>query len=73
MVRLRYQFRETLQVYNGPDTMDSLNLTVLEDQSLLDGASTSVVCKQLKQWAATAPQQEQGTGPGLSQRYRFCV
>ena len=73
MARLRHQIRETLQVYNGLDMMDSMNITVFEDQSLLDGASTSVVRDHFKQWAATAPQQEQGAGPALSQRYRYCV
>lgn len=73
MMRLRHQIQKTLQIYNGLDMMDSLNLTVFEDRSLLDGASTSVVREQFKQWATTAPQQEQGTGPALSHRYRFCV
>jgi hypothetical protein len=63
-----------LEIYNGLDMMDSLSITVFEDRSILDGASTSVVVREhFKQWAATAPQQEQGTGPALSQRYRYCV
>ena len=73
MDRLRYQIQRGLQTYNGLDMMDSLSITVIEDRSLLDDASTSVVREHFKQWAATAPQQEQGTGPGLSQRYRYCV
>lgn len=71
--RLRHQIQLALRAYNGLDMMDSLSLTVVEDRSLLDDASTSVVREHFKQWAATAPQQEQGTGPGLSQRYRYCV
>ena len=70
---LRDQIRCTLEIYNGLDMMDSLSVTVFEDRSILDGASTSVVREHFKQWAATAPQQEQGTGPALSQRYRYCV
>jgi len=73
MERLRDQIRRTLEIYNGLDMMDSLSITVFEDRSILDGASTSVVREHFKQWAATAPQQEQGTGPALSQRYRYCV
>jgi hypothetical protein len=69
---LRDQIRCTLEIYNGLDMMDSLSVTVFEDRSVLDGASTSVVREHFKQWAATAPQQEQGTGPAL-QRYRYCV
>jgi hypothetical protein len=73
MERLRYHIRHTLKVYNGLDMMNSLSITVIEDRSILDDASTSVVREHFKQWAATAPQQEQGAGPGLSQRYRYCV
>ena len=73
MERLRDQIRRTLESCNGLDMMDSLSITVFEDRSILDGASTSVVREHFKQWAATAPQQEQGTGPALSQRYRYCV
>ena len=70
---LRDQIRRSLEHSNGLDMMDSLSITVFEDRSILDGASTSVVREHFKQWAATAPQQEQGTGPALSQRYRYCV
>jgi hypothetical protein len=73
MERLRYQTRDSLEAYNGLDMMDSLSMTVFEDQSVFDGASTTIVREHFKQWAATAPQQEQGTGPALSQRYRYCV
>lgn len=73
MGHLRYRIRETLEIYNGLDMMDSLSITVIEDPSTFDGASTSVVREHFKRWAATAPQQEQGTGPALSQRYRYCV
>ena len=73
MERLRDHIRCTLEIYNGLDMMDSLSITAFEDRSILDGASTSVVREHFKQWAATAPQQEQGTGPALSQRYRYCV
>ena len=73
MERLRYRIREVLEIYNGLDMIDSLSMTVIEDRSILDGASTSIVREHFKQWASTAPQQEQGTGPALSQRYRYCV
>ena len=73
MGHLRDKIRYTLELCNGLDMMDSLSITVFEDRSILDGASTSVVREHFKQWAATAPQQEQGTGPTLSQRYKFCV
>src|SRR5436305_4047404 len=75
MEHLRHHIRQALEVYNGLDMMDSLSLTVIEDRSILDDASTSFVREHFKQWAATAPEQEQGEGigPGLSQRYRYCI
>ena len=75
MEHLRHQIRDALEFYNGLDIMDSLGLTVIDDRSILDDASTSFVREHFKQWAATAPEQEQGVGigPGLSQRYRYCI
>jgi hypothetical protein len=40
---LRDKIRHTLELCNGLDMMDSLGITVFEDRSILDGASTSVV------------------------------
>lgn len=73
MERLRYRTQRRLEGHNGLDMMDSLRITVFEDRSVFNGASTSVVREHFKQWVVTAPQQEQGTGPALSQRYRYCV
>jgi hypothetical protein len=73
MERLRDTVRSALETYNGLDMMDSLSITVFEDRPILDGASTSVIREHFKQWAVTASRQEQGTGPALSQRYRYCV
>lgn len=72
---LRHCIRQTLEFYNGLDIMGSFGLTVIDDRSILDDASTSVVREHFKQWTATAPEQEQGVGigPGLSQRYRYCI
>jgi hypothetical protein len=75
MQRFRHNIRQSLEVYNGLDMRESVWVTVIEDQSILDDASTSVVREHFKQWATTAPRQEQGEGigPGLSQRYRYCL
>ncbi|KAG2026278.1 hypothetical protein GB937_001786 [Aspergillus fischeri] len=51
--------------YNGLDMMDRLALTVFDDRTTFDRGHP------LK-WAATAPQEEQGTGPGNAQHYRYC-
>lgn len=75
MARLRYRIRNTLEFYNGLDMMDSLLLTVFDDKSLFDDASTMSVREHFKQWTATAPAIEQGEGVAASvaQRYRFCI
>ncbi|PKX96393.1 uncharacterized protein P174DRAFT_417435 [Aspergillus novofumigatus IBT 16806] len=55
------------------DMMDRLTLTVFDDQATFNGATTSFVREHFKKWAATAPQEEQGTGPANAQRYRCCI
>jgi hypothetical protein len=57
----------------GEDLLESFRLAVFEDRSKFDGASTTAVREHFKQWAATAPQEEQGTGPSNSHRYRYCI
>ncbi|KFY80503.1 hypothetical protein V499_00681 [Pseudogymnoascus sp. VKM F-103] len=75
MELLRRHIRRSFEFYNRLDIMDSLSLTIIQDQSIFDDASTSFVREHFKQWAATAPEEEQGEGigPGLSQRYRYCI
>jgi hypothetical protein len=75
MELLRQHIQRALKCYNGLDLMESLSLTVIEDPSTLDDASTSFVREHFKQWVTTAPEREQGEGvrPGLSQRYRYCI
>ena len=73
MSRFNYRIRETMEIYNGVDMLDSLAMTVFDDQILFDGASTSFIREHFKQWAATAPETEQGTGPAQSPRYRYCI
>lgn len=71
--RLRYYDHDTLEFFNGLDLLDSFRMTIFDDRSVFDNASTSFIRDHFKQWVATAPQQEQGTGPGSVQRYRFCI
>jgi hypothetical protein len=72
---LRDRIKEALECYKGLDLLEGLSLEVVEDQSVFDDASMSVVHKHFKCWAVIALGQEQGLciGPGLSQRYRYCV
>ncbi|KAF7171146.1 hypothetical protein CNMCM5623_003575 [Aspergillus felis] len=73
--RLRWCARRSLEFYQGLDLMDSLGLTVLEDRSRFDGATTSIIRDHFRQWAETAVEAEQGAGARArdSQRYRYCI
>lgn len=62
MERLRYRIRNTLERCNGLELMDSLCLTVLEDEANLANSSTAVIREHFKQWSSIAPQEEQA-GP----------
>ncbi|MCJ1361076.1 hypothetical protein MMC16_000173 [Acarospora aff. strigata] len=73
MIRLRYQIQSALECYNGLDMLESLDMTVFEDRVSLDGAGKSAVREQFEKWTATAPEAEQSTGAGESQRYRYCI
>ncbi|KAJ5457225.1 hypothetical protein N7530_012499 [Penicillium desertorum] len=72
MRRLLANTEETLEGEGGLDLLDNLAVTVFEDSSF-DGAATAVVRNHFKRWAATAAQQEQGIGPGMSERYLYCI
>ena len=39
--RLRFQMEDKFNCFNGRDILEKFTLTVLEDRSLFDGASTS--------------------------------
>lgn len=71
--RIDYHIVRSLRFYNGLDLLPRFRPTVFDDKSQFDGASIATVREHFKQWASTTPQEEQGTGPGLAHRYRFCV
>ncbi|KAF2432536.1 hypothetical protein EJ08DRAFT_647982 [Tothia fuscella] len=58
---------------NGMDIYDRLRWTVFDEKSSFDGVDDSVVRQHFTNWMKSAPQEEQNTTRGLSQRYRFCV
>lgn len=41
--RLRFQMEDIFDYYNGRDILDKFSLTVFEDRSLLDGATTNTI------------------------------
>lgn len=73
MARLQYRIKDELEYYNGLELLDSLAITVFDDKSLFDDASTTTVREHFDNWSATAPEKEQGTGEGNAQRYRYCI
>lgn len=73
---LRQENRKALSYEEGGLEMwESLDMTVFEDRSTLDGASKGFVREQFREWCKSAPQQEQGAEAeaGCSQRYRYCL
>lgn len=75
MHRLRYHNEKTLRFDNALDMQSSLDYQVLEDRDQFDNAHPSAVLEHFTEWAATAPQQEQGEGAhaARSQRYNYCL
>ncbi|KAE8420021.1 hypothetical protein BDV36DRAFT_293670 [Aspergillus pseudocaelatus] len=75
MTRFLYHVTKSLECYNGLDLIDSFAPTVFEDESF-DGASTAFLRNHFQEWAATAPQVEQGVDYcrfPASGRYRFFI
>jgi hypothetical protein len=70
MKYLQDEIRRDLGILKGLEMMDSLKLTVFEETSKFEGANPSKIRNHFGEWAAAAPQEEQGTRPQLSQRYR---
>ncbi|KAG9529253.1 hypothetical protein KCU93_g3717, partial [Aureobasidium melanogenum] len=89
MRHLHEEVRESMDFYNGHDLLDEecFRLTVIEDKSKFDGASTSTVRKHFQEWCAQALHREQGSEAeigsrrqkpvpwfgSLAVRYRFCL
>ncbi|RHZ68357.1 hypothetical protein CDV55_107524 [Aspergillus turcosus] len=65
---------DVLELHQGLNPMDSLGLTVLENKSLFNGATTSTIRHHFRQWPATTVEAEQGVDYQRdSQRYRYCI
>ncbi|KAK4570074.1 hypothetical protein LTR86_003044 [Recurvomyces mirabilis] len=78
-----------MELYNGQDLLeeDVFNFTVIEDQKLLDRASTLIVRQHFNQWSGHALPHEQGPPEEIAQRrqgpqhwlgplavrYKFCI
>jgi hypothetical protein len=81
--RLRVEMEDTFDFYNGRDILEKFSLTVFEDRSLFDGASTNAIRQHFLQWSATAyrteQQPDQGSltpirvSIGRSPRYRYAI
>lgn len=73
MSRLRLCTEQSFAEYNGADIMARLAWTVVEDRSLLDGATADEVRDHWLEWVQTAAEREQGAPEGRSARYRYCI
>jgi hypothetical protein len=75
--RLRLQMERAFDYYNGRDILEKFALTVLEDPSAFDGASTDTIRRHFQQWSLTAYPTEQqyqdGVSIGRSPRYHYAV
>jgi hypothetical protein len=47
--RLRFHMERVFDYYNGRDALDKFSLTVFEDRSLFDGASTNAIRQHFQQ------------------------
>ena len=88
MKLIREHVYESTEYYGAPDLMESLNLKVFEDPSVLEGASTTLVRKKFLEWrSGPAVEQEivgtdgypllipngSGRTHGTKPRYQFFV
>jgi hypothetical protein len=78
--RYRWYVTESLKEHNGIDLLDTLEITVFENQEVFEGASTATIREHFQQWATTAIQEEQDVSPDMlrysnfaAARYRFCL
>ena len=87
---IRASRSEAMDFYNGHDLLEEghFALTVIQDASTLDGASSQVVRRHFEDWCARMEREEQGSEDEiearrgekaspydslLPQRYRFCI
>ncbi|KAG9567010.1 hypothetical protein KCU71_g4133, partial [Aureobasidium melanogenum] len=89
MQRIYENVRQSMEFCNALDLLDGdcFKLTVIEDKSKFDGASTSMIRQHFHEWCGEALNREQGSNeeiasqrqepmPGfgsMAVRYRFCV
>ena len=75
--RLRFHMERVFDFYNGRDILEKFVLTVLEDQSAFDRASTDTIRRHFQQWSLTAypteQQHQKGARIGRSPRYHYAV
>lgn len=65
--------RESLEYYGTPELLNSLEWSVQEDPSSLDGASTDVARRRFAEWVADAVQREANASRGFATRYQYCL
>lgn len=77
--RYQWHVNHLLGYYNGLDMLESYQVTVFEDKSLFEGATTATIRDHFQKWAVNTLQ-ESGGSPTMIRafnvrvaRYRFCL
>ena len=65
--------RASLEYYGTPKLLHSLEWSVQEDPSSLDGASTDVVRRRFAEWVAGAMRREANASRGFATRFQYCL
>jgi hypothetical protein len=83
--RLRSEMEKTMDFYGGRDILEKFVLTVFDDRSLFDGASTDSIRRHFQQWSVKAYLTEQASAEldasghprnvhiGRSPRYHYAM
>lgn len=78
MRRFLSHVRQTLEIHDGLDMLDSFVPTVIDDKKRLDGVPPSIVRDYFNQWARIACETEQGVPfdcamREMAVRYNVCI
>jgi len=65
--------RASLEYYGTPELLHSLEWSVQEDPSSLDGAGTDVVRRRFAEWVAGAMRREANASRGFATRFQYCL
>ncbi|PPJ51966.1 hypothetical protein CBER1_10082 [Cercospora berteroae] len=71
--RYTHFMRNTLEFYNGLEIFDRLDITVIEDQQTLQGASSAAVREHFKAWSDEHYPERSNDPWYNNQRVKYCI